>query len=172
MRLNPVSIWPHLPAPTSLSAVKLILYSVGESYGPMAATYKHLDDPAWQRERLGPEGYITGIRDQGGGTWRLHDAVAWYALKDQNQNKRIQAVSEIASHHKSVEGLADGADVTVAQKHYEAGKHRNAKAFMTTCSGAFWSSAKLHEAGIITAEEVKCLLLCGEADAKEGHVFW
>ena len=68
--------------------------------------------------------------------------------------------------------MAKGVDLTVAQKHYKgfikAGKHRDAGALMTRCTGACWSPARLAEDGIITREEAKSPL-CGEQDADEGH---
>ena len=63
----------------------------------------------------------------------------------------------------------------MAQRHYKqlvwAGKHGEAGALMTICTGACWSPARLHEEGIITAEEAVCPL-CGQEMADEGHLFW
>ena len=52
-----------------------------------------------------------------------------------------------------------------------AGKHAEAGALMTICTGACWSPARLLEEGIITAEEAKCPL-CGHPEADEGRLFW
>ena len=62
----------------------------------------------------------------------------------------------------------------MAQRHYKslvcAGKHAEAGALMTICTGACWSPARLLDEGIISAEEANCLL-CGHPEADEGRLF-
>ena len=71
--------------------------------------------------------------------------------------------------------MGEGVDLTVAQRHYKglikAGKHRDAGAPMTICTGACWSPARLAEEGMIKPEKAKCPL-CGVQDADERRLFW
>ena len=70
--------------------------------------------------------------------------------------------------------MSAGVDLSVAQRHYKglvcAGKHQEAGALITICTGACWSPANLLEEGMITPEEAQCTL-CGQIDADEGHLF-
>ena len=88
---------------------------------------------------------------------------------------RHPEIWEEASSHRGGENLKEGADISVAQRHYknlvQAGKHAEAGALMTICAGACWSPARLLEEGIITAGEAVCPL-CGHQQADEGHLFW
>ena len=71
--------------------------------------------------------------------------------------------------------MAEGADISVAQKHYKvivkASKHRKAGAFMTICTGVCWSPARFVEAGIIQEDEAVCPQYGAHA-VDEGHLFW
>ena len=88
---------------------------------------------------------------------------------------RIKEIWKQASNHRCEANLAEGADVSVAQRHYKqlihAGKHGEAGTLMTICTGACWSPARLLEEGIIPQEEAVCPL-CGEQGADEGHLYW
>ena len=88
---------------------------------------------------------------------------------------RIKALWEKAAEHRGGENFREGVDLSVTQRHYKnlayAGKHSEAGALMTICSGACWSSARLLEEGIITAEDAVCPL-CGQPEADEGHLYW
>ena len=70
-----------------------------------------------------------------------------------------------ASTHRGWANMEKGVDLSVVQRHYKglvkAGKHREAGALMTICTGACWSPARLAEEGIIEEDEAKCQL-CGE----------
>ena len=71
--------------------------------------------------------------------------------------------------------MEERADVSVAQRHYKklihAGKHGEAGALMTICTGACWSPARLIEEDIIPTEEAICPL-CRKHGVDEGHLFW
>ena len=77
-----------------------------------------------------------------------------FKKKLKNQDKQI---CEQASEHRGGANMSQGVDLSVAQRHYKglvkAGRHGEAGAFMTICTGACWSPASLLEEGIITQEE-------------------
>ena len=141
--------------------------------GPMSATYMHLKEMGWLVE-TNDNGHISGVIDHNGGTWRPDDAVTWTDFQEEIGKVRMKALWEKGSDHRGGANMTKGVDLSVAQRHYKglvcAGKHKEAGALMTICTGACWSPARLLEEGIIKPEEAVCPL-CGQQDADEGHLF-
>ena len=142
--------------------------------GPMSAAYMHLKEMGWLVE-TNDVGHIIGVIDQQGKIWRPNDAVTWVDFQEELEKTRINTLWKKAASHRGGKNLEQGADISVAQRHYKhlvcAGKHAEAGALMTICTGACWSPARLYEEGMITAEEAVCPL-CGCQMADEGHLFW
>ena len=134
----------------------------------------HLKEIGWQSE-TSEVGHISGIIDHNNETWRPIDAVTWINFQEEIEAVRIKKLWQQASEHRGGANLAQGVDLSVAQRHYKglvnAGKHREAGALMTICTGACWSPARLLEEGIISQEEATCPL-CGQVEADDGHVYW
>ena len=141
--------------------------------GPMSAAYMHLKEMGWM-VATNDVGQISGVINNQGESWRPNDAVTWVDFQEELEKTRISNIWQKASEHRGGKNLELGADISVAQRHYKnlvcAGKHGEAGALMTICTGACWSPARLHEEGIITAEEAVCPL-CGHQMADEGHLF-
>ena len=91
-------------------------------------------------------GQISGVIDTNGEAWRPNDAVTWVDFQEEIERTRIKAIWQKASAHRGGENLKEGADISVAQRHYKnlvcAGKHGEAGALMTICTGACWSPAR------------------------------
>ena len=142
--------------------------------GPMSAAYMHLKEMGWMVETNEAD-QVCGLIDENGETWRPNDAVTWVDFQEQLETTRIRELWKKASKHIGGANMEEGADVSVAQRHYEklihAGKHGEAGALMTICTGACWSPARLLEEDIIPTEEAICPL-CGKHGVDEGHVFW
>ena len=134
----------------------------------------HLEEMGWLVETNDAD-QISGVIDTSGEAWRPNDAVTWVDFQEELEKTRIKAIWDKASEHRGGANLKEGADISVAQRHYKtliyAGKHAEAGALMTICAGACWSPARLHEEGIITVEEA-VWPLCGQQGADEGHLFW
>ena len=116
---------------------------------------------------------ICGLIDENGEIWRPNDSVTWVDFQEQLETTRIKELWRKASQHRGGANLEEGADVSVAQRHYKkivhAGKHGEAGALMTICTGACWSPARLVEEGIIPPEEATCPL-CGKQGVDEVHL--
>ena len=97
--------------------------------------------------------HICGLIDENGDKWRPNDAVTWVDFQEQFETTRLKSLWQKASQHRGGANLEEGADLTVAQRHYKrlihAGKHGEAGALMTICTGACWSPARLIEEDII-----------------------
>ena len=75
-----------------------------------------------------------------------NDAVTWVDLKEEIRRARIKKIWPQASKHTGGDNMEKGADFPVVHRHYKglvkAGKHREAGALMTICTGACWSAAE------------------------------
>ena len=134
----------------------------------------HLKEMGWLVE-TNESGQISGVIDNKGEAWRPNDAVTWVDFQEELERTRIKTIWEKASSHRDGENLKEGADISVAQRHYKklvhAGRHAEAGALMNTYAGACWSPARLLEEGIITAKEAVCPR-CGHQQADEGYLYW
>ena len=109
--------------------------------GPMSATYMHLKEMGWMVE-TNDNGHISGVIDQNWEAWQPNDAVTWVDFQEEREKTRRKAIWEKASEHRGGENMSEGVDVSVAQRNYKglvcAGKHQEAGALMTICTGACW----------------------------------
>ena len=92
-------------------------------------------------------GHIKGRIGHNNEVWRPNDAITSTDFQEEIESVRMKELWRKASEHKGGANMTQGVDLSVAQRHYKglvcAGKHREAGALMTICTGACWSPARL-----------------------------
>ena len=108
--------------------------------------------------------------------WRSVDQSGWVDIQRAMDRRRASLLWKQAALHRHRSGLEDGADLTVARKHYcvliKRGAMARAGALMAILTGALWPEARIQEEIKGKDDHDTKFDRCGHHCKDEEHMFW